>query len=766
MPILFAVRGARALLVMSLVAFTLPSRAAAQRHVVAPELVGGIPIVPVDRATNSGQLWLHVRNTSTTDVLPISLGLSSFVNRTTGRTLSTQATFFKGSATSGTPYFEDTLRPGQVLPVRVQVSNVDEAGESVAQLTYNGRSDSIRAWYYDLPFGVSIQSATSNKPTLLLQRGRDGSLVLKNDDAFTYRVVWRLLIPGAGDVREGTVTLSPKSSLPITISPAPSWFTKQFEGFFRDDARNGFLSLRFVPGPQRAGGDLAVKTLPIELRLAFRSDLAKAVAVNGVLFILLLIGGVTSFVLSLWFPSKLAQADLTRSLGELAQTTHEISAKTDSSLRVAVRVERLRLSERLERLSAFSADTPALLTQTQKEIEVLRRRVEVICLLDAIAQQLDTLRGQAGGAPYTLLKRAARSLATTAKVLLNRSVSEGALKQAETDLRSVSDRLDRIEKADPEFAQELATRVEERKKDFDEKGSNNVAQFAKCKELRPKLQDLFEVVRNDNYATPANITPRDYHWIDSSTEKLDVLKRYIIRFESIASDPERQRRVAEQEPSLVHYLTLQSWQALELARRTRNHIEENVFAADVEKELRSERIRVQRDQIAVYENEPIHLHAKFDDSTLDASTARLDFVCVWDFGAVVGQEEGWDIVHYFRNPAESVFSVTFRRLSGEWLMNGHQRIELHEQIPVADRPNARVGTRKDAEAKLQRIPIGDRAKVEALRLVVARGVAAIALLAGAREQLLKLDLVAGLIAAFLIGFGADSMKNVLTKRSP
>jgi len=36
------------------------------------------------------------------------------------------------------------------------------------------------------------------------------------------------------------------------------------------------------------------------------------------------------------------------------------------------------------------------------------------------------------------------------------------------------------------------------------------------------------------------------------------------------------------------------------------------------------------------------------------------------------------------------------------------------------------------------------------------------LLAGARDQLVKLDLVGGVIAVFLLGFSADAIKNLLT----
>jgi hypothetical protein len=38
------------------------------------------------------------------------------------------------------------------------------------------------------------------------------------------------------------------------------------------------------------------------------------------------------------------------------------------------------------------------------------------------------------------------------------------------------------------------------------------------------------------------------------------------------------------------------------------------------------------------------------------------------------------------------------------------------------------------------------------------------LVAGARDQLLKLDIFQGLVTVFLLGVGADAVKNVFAKR--
>jgi hypothetical protein len=60
---------------------------------------------------------------------------------------------------------------------------------------------------------------------------------------------------------------------------------------------------------------------------------------------------------------------------------------------------------------------------------------------------------------------------------------------------------------------------------------------------------------------------------------------------------------------------------------------------------------------------------------------------------------------------------------------------------------------------------GERSQTEFLKLGAALFIAIFALVAGAKDQLLQLDLLPGLIAVFLVGFGADTIKNLLTTKS-
>ena len=47
---------------------------------------------------------------------------------------------------------------------------------------------------------------------------------------------------------------------------------------------------------------------------------------------------------------------------------------------------------------------------------------------------------------------------------------------------------------------------------------------------------------------------------------------------------------------------------------------------------------------------------------------------------------------------------------------------------------------------------------------IALVIALIGLLAGAREQLTKLDVIPAAIAVFLLGFGADTIKNLISPK--
>jgi hypothetical protein len=713
------------------------------------KLVGEVPAMVVDPSTSSGEVWLALRNEDGGASAPVHLTVGSFVSLTTGRVLDTRALFHKGLETTGTPFLETSIDSGKTIQVRLVVSGLKEAGESAAELVLNGQAHRLSAVQYQVHFNVGVQFPVPEKPLLTLERGGSGLLVLKNDDPLSYAVAWHLFVPHSGQGLEGRVVLPGRSTLPLPVTPPEDWFRSWFDGLFKDEQCFGLLRLAFAPGAPADISGGPVRTLPLELRLSYWSDTARDWVGNGVLILVLLLGGFCSLYLSLWIPSKIAQIELTRRLVELSRKTRFITRKMDSQLRVLVRVERLRLWETVQALSMLNAESADRLKSFEKEVDALSARVELVAAIDEVTQRLDALRARTSGAPPTLVDQASRSLDDATVLLKGRTLTESDLQMARTSIAAAVSRLDRLDQEDPELAKRLAFHVKTLRQEYDEL-QGDLGSRPKCVELRPRLADLFEVLRSPRYEDAAAITPDKYHWIDVSIEKLFVLRHYIIRFEDTATDPDRNRRIARCEADLIEYLKLQSPSTLELARRLREEIEQDVFPSDVRDQLVKGNIEIKSEPLTADANRPVRLWVEFSDPRFRHCAALRDFRCVWDFGSTVGKEQGWEIAHYFRKESEASFMVGFKTSDGK-------PVALDECVRTTS--EWRIPFRAGFEARRS-----ERGKVETGRLLLALFIAVLALISGAREQLLKLDIFPGLVAVFLIGFGADTIKNLFSKR--
>ncbi|MCU0572114.1 MAG: hypothetical protein MUC41_03880 [Syntrophobacteraceae bacterium] len=607
----------------------------------------------------------------------------------------------------------------------------------------------------DVPFNVGLHSSTPEKPSLSLRRNRSGLMVLKNDDPHTYAVSWWLAIPNESTILGGKALLPPKSAQPVVVEPPPAWFGDWFEGLFKDAERSALLNLTVSPGAAPGDGPVGpAKTLSVQLRLSFWPDGTRGFWSNAILFGLLLLGGICSLVLGMWIPNKLACIELIRRLDELAQKTRSISRKTDSALRVGVRVERLRLWELLRDLGMLNADGGEQLKRFEKDIDLLSTRIELVAFLDEVAQRLETLRRKTSDAPPHLLDRAAGFLEEATRILKLVHPTESGFQEARTAIQSADTILDRLGEADPELARALAAQIKLLRTEYHgEKGV--IGSRETCRRLRAKLTDLFAVLKDETYENPAEITPSRTHWINISIEKLFVLRHYILRFDDTRADEARHERVKACEERLIKLLRLQSPYTLELARDLREEIEQDVLASDVIEELRAGRVSTKTEPLSAHANAPVRLWVEFGDPRFNHCAALKGFRCVWVFRGTVGQEQGWEITHYFRNEKEATYDIELRTGDGRAVAS-----KPDEQVRFHPRLRERWWARLIDPGKW----LGDRGKVETGRLMLALLIAVLALVGGAREQLMKLDVFPGLVAVFLLGFGADTVKNLFTRR--
>ena len=148
-------------------------------------------------------------------------------------------------------------------------------------------------------------------------------------------------------------------------------------------------------------------------------------------------------------------------------------------------------------------------------------------------------------------------------------------------------------------------------------------------------------------------------------------------------------------------------------------------------------------------NQPVEYRVVFRDPRLNVCAARLCFTCHWHFRDDWRNENGWRASHYFSTPGKHPVTVTFTDDQGEPVRSQTAAVELHRNTDVQESVDPRLG---------------ERARIEGVQLAIVVIVACCALLAGAMQQLAKLDFVPGLIAVCALGFSADQLKSAIAGR--
>jgi hypothetical protein len=159
------------------------------------------------------------------------------------------------------------------------------------------------------------------------------------------------------------------------------------------------------------------------------------------------------------------------------------------------------------------------------------------------------------------------------------------------------------------------------------------------------------------------------------------------------------------------------------------------------------------------ENSPLEFSVRFNSAPINSAAAREEWTCLWDFDDV-WKETGWCVSHYFLPKAKR-----FRKSQSDKFVV-KASFEDSEGKPLLDDTKKPVVLDQEIEIQPDRTrPSRERSWTEGLKLAAALLIAVFGLVAGAQEQLMKLDILPGLIAVFLVGFGADTIKSLLTTKT-
>jgi hypothetical protein len=221
-------------------------------------------------------------------------------------------------------------------------------------------------------------------------------------------------------------------------------------------------------------------------------------------------------------------------------------------------------------------------------------------------------------------------------------------------------------------------------------------------------------------------------------------------------------RLNSRHDEVVALLGTLSWPSLRDLRTLVQEMRENVYERDVLEEIaKPGQAEIALDPQTVRRLAPVLFSVKFKDPRFRNSAALRRLVCKWEFPSYLVEQQ-WKVVHFFQGnekgrDEEPAVQVSLRVESQKPVATNSSADGKVAVMPLRSLLSRSIEIQKSEQAFYM------RGFAESLRFSIAIGVALAALFAGALQQLDKLDFLPAMIAVLALGFGADTVKNLLTQ---
>jgi hypothetical protein len=323
------------------------------------------------------------------------------------------------------------------------------------------------------------------------------------------------------------------------------------------------------------------------------------------------------------------------------------------------------------------------------------------------------------------------------------------------------------------------------KQEFDP-ATGRIGKTDTCKRIRTAFPGPFDSLDSVDATTIACVPPadtpsaQDKIHLDERLFQLERIQEYADLVEGMAPGDKLRAKITSHEAELLDYLKLPNYEAMYAARLLVKQMEDGCFKDDIENEVKGNRVRIRVDHSEIRQFEPCEFRLEFLKSGLNIAYARQEWTCRWIFtipGADPPQaliEEGWVVTHYFQKGSQyelkislthegtgSVLQVPNVEVFSDGKINVIQGERSIWRFLKALRRRNWGWAKKEWQGRRR-----SRKGLDYLRLAMALVIALFGLMAGAKEQLLKLDVLPALLAIFMVGFSADQIKNLLTQKSP
>ena len=549
----------------------------------------------------------------------------------------------------------------------------------------------------------------------------------------------------------------------LDIAPDVHWFDDVAR--FKDVEKQGLLTVRLRPEECKDSAGAPSRLFSVKTTLARYSASAKERYAYAWLLPLLLLGALSSLYINYKFPDDSIRRDLKRRLNEIENAIDSLSTCLPSRLRVLSAVDRLTLTQRLKTLRWFSVGFESARSQIDQAVTRLKRRVDILERMGLLSDAYERLKTL--DVPPTVLDRIEALYDQTVKIFESTRPSDADLQKAESKLADLDGILSGWEEpqiasqADSLLAVQIAARLRSLHDDLNAGGVLDKSSTWKL--LAPQFRGLVDQLRRPPLE-PTQIPANEYHPKDWLTSRGTLLRSYAQLCDD--RNPGANSPLLTKQPELIELLKTDRWDDLQRARRLVSEMRLGVYANDIGEEIKARRVEIRWDRSQIRRFEPIQFYLEFLNPKFESSPAREEWACRWDFGhqplgwpdneKAYFQEDGRSVAHYFPEAREHTLKVSFRPKNEAY--SASSAYVVTRVVVVGDSGPEVACWRRIAG--LIRSNGSELARLGLALLPVIFG-----LVAGAKDQLLKLDLIPALIAVFLLGFGSDQVKNLLSQKT-
>lgn len=742
---------------------------AAQESLVAVDL----PVLNID-SHETGTAVITLRNTGSKPV-PLHLRLTDFVHTHASKSyaLGTSSTLEPLGPADRADYEREQIT--NTLHLKLSVTHVWEAGQSTAVLkngeadipTTNGAAQCVvTAMRIPAAFNVQLDSAATGTPQIVFSKFGSTLVKIINADPMNYSFHWQ--------VREGNRLTQPANAsfdLPangsayVDLSGAAPSMSILDDGTIKDEVSAGELILH--PDLDASVGipPLAPKVLPVSIRLEYwGGGLQEAVTIVCV-FILLTLGGMASIWVHCGMPNTESALAKIRAIDALQVKLDGIGPEIPSRTRamLAGHIEKLRecLKSTWWVFPAFAAK----LDEAEKQTAMVSQWIDVSY---GVAEVLhDAAQRVQSGFPPTVLHWIKAKCACALSHFESGFTTPGEIEHMKEDLTLAQNYLTLATNASA--IPELEKTIQEREAQLGPRlAAIDLAMPGRFTATIAKVQEqVNEPLTASNYLDRDTLSLK----VDLIGQVCELINRACNVVVAAAAavggapplaapvDPDtalgRLRRYQER---FIAYIQPDAPETLRLAWLLVNEMRQDIYEPALLKEVSGDSPQL---SIVIMPSDcacdaTSLLSLKFKRELLNEAAACQEWTCVWDFGDGSMQETGWEVYHGYRHPGRFKVSVSITNLNGDAVLHQPFVTEVTAGGPEARRHwSYRLWKRARPHAETM---------LEASRLGMVLTLAVFGLVGPAQHQVESLTLIQAAGAVFALGFGADTLKNLITKR--